>query len=115
MKCIYCGKKLLAHGDFCCHSCELHYQEQTDKDRSKIKYFAAGMLIGFLVMLCGVLANHDFVMGAGIALMGMVVLLLPLTTPETIVLMGYQKSKIIGRVLGALLTAVGIWMVFFDH
>ena len=113
MKCRYCGKKIHAHADFCCEQCELHYQGRIDKDCSKIKYFAAGMLIGFLVMLCGVLANHDFVMGAGIALMGMVVLLLPLTTPETIVLMGYQKSKIIGRVLGALLTAVGIWAGFF--
>ena len=113
MKCRYCGKKIHAHADFCCEQCELHYQGRIDKDCSKIKHFAAGMLIGFLVMLCGVLANHDFVMGAGIALMGMVVLLLPLTTPETIVLMGYQKSKIIGRVLGALLTAVGIWAGFF--
>ncbi len=113
-KCKYCGKEIHKNHHFCCNQCEIHYKERIGKDGSKIKYFIAGMLIGFLVMLCGVLANHDIVMGAGIALMGMVVLL-PLATPETIVLMGYQKSKIIGRVLGALLTAVGIWVVFFDH
>ena len=64
----------------------------------------------FLIMLCGVLSSNDFVIGAGIVLMGIVVFLLPFTTPETTTFFGYQKSKIIGRILGALMIVVGIWV-----
>lgn len=109
-KCKYCGKELHDNTLFCCNQCETKYKEISSKDSHKIKYFIAGIIIGFLIMLCGVLSSNDFVIGTGIVLMGIVVFLLPFTTPETTTFFGYQKSKIIGRILGALMIVVGIWV-----
>ena len=50
----------------------------------------------------------------GIVVMGIDVVLLPFTTPETINFLGYQKSKFAGRISGILLIAVGVWMCFIQ-
>jgi small neutral amino acid transporter SnatA (MarC family) len=71
-----------------------------------------GMIMGFLIMFYGVLRNHTFAAGTGIILMGMDVVILPFTTPETVSFLGYQKSKIAGRILGIMLVIVGIWFEF---
>ena len=44
--------------------------------------------------------------------MGIDIVLLPFATPETNALLGYRKSKLLGRMLGILLIAVGIWVGF---
>lgn len=71
----------------------------------------SGIVIGFLIMLCGVFSSSGYVIGTGIILMGIVVIL-PFTTPETTTFFGYQKSKKIGRILGVLMIVVGIWEGF---
>lgn len=63
-------------------------------------------------MFYGVLSNRNFIIGVGITLMGIVVVSLPFTTPETTAFLGYQKSKFLGRIQGILLIAVGIWVGF---
>lgn len=78
----------------------------------KIKYLLIGMIIGFLVMLYGVLSDSDSIIGSGIIIMGIVTVVLPFATPETVALLGYQKSRIVGRILGILLIIVGIWVGF---
>ena len=40
------------------------------------------------------------------------IVLLPFTTPEATVLFGNKKARFIGRILGMLLIAVGIWVGF---
>ena len=50
--------------------------------------------------------------GSGIIVMGITVVLFPFTTPETIALFGNKKSRFIGRILGMILIAVGIWVGF---
>lgn len=107
-RCGYCGKKINGNQEFCCNECENNYREIVENDSHKIKYYLLGIVVGFLVMLGGVLSSSDFVIGTGILLMGFVVVLLPFTTPETTALFGYQKSKIIGRFLGVLLVIVGM-------
>ena len=76
--------------------------------KSRIRYFIIGIIIGFLVMFYGVISNSDFIVGNRIMVMGIVAVALPFTTPETVVLLGYQKSRIVGRMLGTLLIVVGI-------
>ena len=50
----------------------------------------------------------------GIVVMGIDVVLLPFTTPETINFLGYKKSKFAGRISGILLIVVGVWMWFIQ-
>lgn len=109
-KCKYCGKEISSSFEFCCNKCENDYTKNIEKAEGKIKYFIIGIIIGFLVMFYGVLSNSDFIIGAGIIVMGIVVVVLPFATPETVALLGYQKSKFVGRILGILLIAVGLWV-----
>ena len=50
-KCAYCGKKLNSNLEFCRNECENNYSKTVEKDSHKIKYFMAGIFVGFLVML----------------------------------------------------------------
>ena len=86
--------------------------KNVEKAESRIKYFIFGIIIGFLVLFYGVISNSDFIIGNGIIVMGIVTVVLPFTTPETVALLGYQKSRIVGRILGILLIVVGIWVGF---
>ena len=98
-KCKYCGNELNGTSEFCCNKCESNYKEALEK----------GIVLGFLIILYGIsLSNRTSAIGIGIIVMGIDVVLLPFTTPETVSLLGYQKSKLAGRLLGILLIAVGI-------
>ena len=46
--------------------------------------------------------------------MGVVILVLPFATPETVAMIGYRKSRIVGRIGGLLLIATGIWTALFN-
>ena len=114
-KCKYCGKKLNDNFEFCNSKCENCYEKMMDKDSHKIKYFTLGIILGFLVMFYGIISNNNvFIIGIGIVVMGIDVVLLPFTTPETINFLGYQKSKFPGRIAGILIIAVGVWMCFIQ-
>ena len=114
-KCRYCGKELNSNFEFCSNECENSYRKIIEKDRQKIKYFMIGIILGFLVMFYGIISNNNvFIIGIGIVVMGIDVVLLPFTTPETISFLGYQKSKFAGRISGILLIAVGVWMCFIQ-
>ena len=108
-KCKYCGKKLNDNFEFCNSKCENCYEKMMDKDSHKIKYFTLGIILGFLVMFYGIISNNNvFIIGIGIIVMGIDVVLLPFTTPETIYFLGYQKSKFAGRISDILLIVVGV-------
>ncbi|MCI9615956.1 DUF2116 family Zn-ribbon domain-containing protein [Lachnospiraceae bacterium 62-26] len=109
-KCRYCGKELNSNFHFCNNGCENSYRKTIEKDKPKIKYFLSILIIGFLVMLYGVISYSSFIIGSGIIVMGIDVVLFPFTTPETTAFLGYQKSKLAGRILGILLIAVG-WSI----
>ena len=112
-KCKYCGKELNDYSEFCNSECENCYEKMVDKDSHKIKYFTLVLLGGFGVMFYGVISNNNvFIIGIGITTMGIDIVLLPFATPETNALLGYRKSKLLGRMLGILLIAVGIWVGF---
>ena len=114
-KCRYCGKELNSNFEFCSNECENSYRKIIEKDRQKIKYFMIGIILGFLVMFYGIISNNNvFIIGIGIIVMGIDVVLLPFTTPETINFLGYQKSKFAGRISGILIIAVGVWMCFIQ-
>lgn len=93
-KCRYCGKELNSNFEFCSNECENSYRKIIEKDRQKIKYFMIGIILGFLVMFYGITLNSDFIIGIGIIVMGIDVVVLPFTTPETTTFLGYRKSKV---------------------
>ena len=111
-KCRYCGKELDSNLEFCSSECENNYRKIIEKDRHKTYDLILGIILGFLVMFYGVVLSRNCMLGSGIIVMGVTVVLLPFTTPETTVLFGNKKARFIGRILGMLLIAVGIWVGF---
>lgn len=111
-RCKYCGNKTDDILEFCCESCEKHYKKAVEKDSRYVKYFVSGILIGFVTMFCGILAQKEKIIGAGILIMGVDAVLFPFVTPETAALLGYQKSKILGEIMGVLMVLAGIWVGF---
>lgn len=111
-KCKYCHKQISNGNDFCENNCLKLFKKCVELDKKRMGYFLIGIGIGFIVMIVGVLMQNLMIEGIGIMLMGMVVIMLPFTTPETIKLFGYVHARWIGRVLGFLLEAVGIWIAF---
>lgn len=95
---------------FCSDACSDYYQNQIEKDRHVIRYFLVGLAVGIVVLFAGVFVNERNIIGAGILLMGVTIVAFPLTTPETIELLGYRKARIVGRILGVLTVVVGLWM-----
>ena len=109
-KCGYCGKEVKGELDFCSDGCEKSYKDENEKDEHRIKYFAGGIVLGLLVIAVSAFTKSVFMVGIGVIIMGIVVFLLPFTTPETIAFLGYKRAKIAGRIAGIVLIAVGIWV-----
>ena len=63
-----------------------------------------------LVIAVSAFTKSVFMVGIGVIIMGIVVFLLPFTTPETIAFLGYKRAKTAGRIAGIVLIAVGIWV-----
>ena len=109
-KCSYCGRKMSSDIQFCSDKCAELYRERTVKDHKAIKYFLSGLGMGMILLLAGVFAGEDVVIGSGIILMGVVIMVFPLITPETVNLLGYRKARIAGRILGMLTLLAGVWV-----
>lgn len=98
-------------------SVELEKENKYEVSGKNLKDFLdmLGIILGFLVMFYGIISNNNvFIIGIGIIVMGIDVVLLPFTTPETINFLGYKKSKFAGRISGILLIVVGVWMWFIQ-
>lgn len=111
-KCKYCHKIISNGDDFCGDNCSKLFEKCIEMDKKQMGYFLMGIGIGFAMLIIGVLMQNSRIEGIGIMLMGMVVIILPFTTPETIRLFGYLYARWIGRILGFLLEIVGIWIAF---
>ena len=51
--------------------------------------------------------------GGGMLLIGSDILLFPLVTPQTTALLGMRTARWLGRVLGAVTMAAGVWIGWF--
>lgn len=75
------------------------------------KCFIGGMSIGFLAVLVGILmGNNTTILGLGVLVMGLVTIMFPLCTPDTVKVLGDKKAKLLGRFLGIVLAVVGVWI-----
>lgn len=85
--------------------------EENNIPKHKIKYFTLGIIIGFIIVVISVLMqNNNNLMSIGLMTMGITITIFPFCTPDTIKLVGYKKSKIIGRILGLVLILISLWI-----
>lgn len=109
-KCKYCGKKMNQNTTFCSQNCELEYEKSVHKDETKTMIFMAGVAAGFFLLLIGIFVQRATFIGAAVALVGVTVTCLPFATPETIDWLGYRPARLMARILGLLVLAVGVWI-----
>ena len=114
--CRYCGNKFEEGTGFCSEQCKESYEKEMARDMPRKKFFVAAAVVEFLVMIIGVLvgvySNNFLWVRVGIVLFGITFVILPFPTPETFVMLGYRKSKMMARIAGVILIALGILMGF---
>lgn len=69
-------------------------------------------VFSYVLWCCAKPQLHDWKWNYSNGVMGVTVVLLPFTTSETTALFGNKKARFIGRILGMILIAVGIWVGF---
>ena len=106
-RCDYCGRVFSTHGSFCSDECKSRYEKELQKDERHVRYFLLGIGIGILLLLIGAITGREGAEAGGIFLTGITILVFPFTTPETVKWLGYKRAKVLGRILGILVTAAG--------
>lgn len=56
--------------------------------------------------------SNTAIIGMSIIFLGIIIILMPFTTPETNELLGYKKAKQIGRLMGIFVIVIGVWIVY---
>lgn len=97
--CKYCGKKIVGtQSDYCSKECEI----ETKKYLKKVNKYKLLFLIGtFVPALSMPFFNEPIYIILATILIGVVILLLPFPTPETIGVLGIRKSQRLAKYIGA--------------
>lgn len=109
-KCRYCGKERKSNFEFCNNECENSYKKRIEKDRHKIKYFMLGIILGFFCYVLWRDIKSRFRNRNGNCSDGDRYFSPAIYYSRNNCFLGYQRSKLVGRILGILLIVVGIWV-----
>ena len=112
-RCGWFGKKLPQGQRFCGDACRERYERTLTWDQRCIKWFLLLLAAGVLALFVGALDGQDALVGGGMLLIGSDILLFPLVTPETTALLGMRAARRVGRALGAVTMAAGVWIGWF--
>ena len=111
-RCQYCGKRLSVDEErnFCSDACAKAYEEAVHRDMPKAKYLMGVIGVSMLIIIFGSVLAGTQMTGIGCIVLGLGVLIWPFCTPETVRMVGYQRSRILGRVLAVVCILLGIWI-----
>ena len=112
-RCGWCGKKISRGQRFCSDACRGRYERTLAWDQRCIKWFLLLLAVGVLALFAGALCEQNALVGGGMLLIGSDILLFPLVTPETTALLGMRAARWLGRALGAVTMAAGVWIGWF--
>ena len=112
-RCGWCGKKLPQGQHFCSDDCRERCERTLAWDQRCIKWFLLLLAVGVLALFAGALCEQNALVGGGMLLIGSDILLFPLVTPQTTALLGMRTARWLGRVLGAVTMAAGVWIGWF--
>ena len=112
-RCGWCGKKISRGQRFCSDACRGRYERTLAWDQRCIKWFLLLLAAGVLALFAGALDGQDALVGGGMLLTGSDILHFPLVTPEATALLGMRTARWLGRALGAVTMAAGVWIGWF--
>ena len=121
MKCIWCNKPCETDitvedkdGVYSC--CSEECRQKTEKFLRFAKRFTPlflGLMAVIVVALIALSVTAPRLISIPMAAMGCVILFLPFCTPQTVQAVGLKKSVLIGRIMGVIVIALGIFMYFW--
>ena len=110
MKCGYCGRESsTGWGRFCSEECRLKEKEFIERAERQAKPFLIMVFAPLLLIIVGLIfIEHVFLfMALPMFIIGMVMIICPFTTPETVELVGLRKSISVARGCGLVLIFMG--------
>lgn len=122
-KCLYCNKDCdtsksiyTREGEFCSSEHKDKYLNLVNKFNSHKKFFYGGVVASVLIALTGTLLKGFYdplilLAYVGTTLAGIILFLLPLSTPETAKSIGLKNSVLLVRIVALLITAFGIYEI----
>lgn len=121
MKCLWCNKP--CEPEITVQDSEETYaccSEECRQKAEKFLHFAKrlsplflGLIIVIIIALLALSVTAARLSSIPMTAMGCVILFLPFCTPQTIQALGLKKSILIGRILGVIVIALGIFMYFW--
>ena len=121
MKCIWCNKPCesevtVRDGEETHACCSEECKQEAEKFLRFAKRFSPlflGLIIVIIVALLALSVTAPRLISIPMAAMGCVILFLPFCTPQTVQALGLKKSILVGRILGIIVIALGIFMYFW--
>jgi hypothetical protein len=121
MKCIWCNKPCGPEitvedkdGTYACCSEECrHKSEKFLRFGKRFSPLFLGLIIACTVALIALSVTAPRLVSLPMAAMGFVILFFPFCTPQTVQALGLKKSVLIGRIVGVIVIALGIFMYFW--
>ncbi len=98
----------------CSAECEQRVNGAMALAQRGIPIFISGLVAMFVIMVIGIIFSFAVdgrlisLMGLGMSIFGLIVMLYPMVTPQTIEMMGMKNGFLIGRVLGVVFLLMGI-------
>ncbi len=118
MKCYWCGQKI-SEDNTCSDECRgklTKYKERVEKNKIKFAILLLGYFIIYMVLLLMEAGSARFPYTSFswlFGVLGIILVIFPFVTPQTIKLIGVRKSVIFIRIIGICLIIVGLIMLIF--
>ena len=111
-RCQYCHKVFDADEGryFCSRECQEAYDAFARRDASRAGFLMFATVAAVIAMVVGALTGLHELTGVGCFLFGIAILLCPFATPNMIQIFGYQRARIVVRIVGVVALLFGVWI-----
>lgn len=114
-RCQYCHKVFDGNdGDhFCSKECADTFDALARSDAAKARFLLVAVVIAVVCMIGGALFLGRIFTGLGCLVLGVAILFCPFATPNMIQIFGYQRARLVVRVVGVAALVFGAYIGWF--
>ncbi|MEE0435672.1 MAG: hypothetical protein UDB11_09790 [Peptococcaceae bacterium] len=114
-RCDYCHKVFDGEkGDhFCSKECADTFDALARADARKARFLLYAMVLGLICMGVGTFFVGRELTGVGVLLVGLAFIFCPFATPNMIQIFGYQRARLVIRIVGVVALVFGAYVGWF--
>lgn len=111
-RCQYCHKVFDAEEGtyFCSRECQEAYDAIARRDASHAGFLMFATVAAVIAMVAGALTGLRELTAVGCFLFGIAIIFCPFATPNMIQIFGYQRARVVVRVVGFVAILFGVWI-----